>query len=230
MFIFPVHLFNPASIKAGVVENVISGGQALSGDEDVIATDGGGRWQITYSGITLRTVEQERKWDAWASYLGGGTRAVLVPLLSLRTAPRPIAGNGLARPSAIYADDPYFPTEVRFASPYIAAETVGNAALRSTTLTINVTQGARIQGGERCSVGGRAHKIERVQSRPSEMHAVCRVSPPTRAAISGGSDVEFGWPVVQCKTAIGQDLIPDMAFGRNGVVSITFVEDFSDAV
>lgn len=227
MFIFPVHLFNPASIKAGVVENVISGGQALSGDEDVIATDGGGRWQITYSGINLRTAEQERKWDAWASHLAGGARAIYVPLVSLRTAPRPVAGVGLARPSAIYADDPYFPTEVRFASPYIVAQTVGAAALRATTLTILVTQGARIQGGEKFSINGRAHKIERVTAR-NGMQATCIISPPTRAAIGAGTAVEFGWPYVQCKAAIGQDLIPDMSFGRNGAVSVTFVEDFSD--
>lgn len=227
MFVFPVHLFNPASIKAGVVEKAISGGQALSGDEDVIATDGGGRWEITYSGISLRTVEQERKWDAWVSHLAGGVRAIYVPLVSLRTAPRPVVGSGLARPSAIYADDPYFPSDVRFASPYIVAQTAGAAALRATTLTILVTQGARIQGGEKFSVNGRAHKIERVTAQAGQQ-ATCIISPPLRSAVASGAAVEFGWPYVQCKAAIGQDLIPDMAFGRTGTVSISFVEDFSD--
>jgi hypothetical protein len=226
MFVFPVHLFNPTSIKAGVVENVISGGTSLSGDEDVISTDGGGRWQITYGGISLRSLENERKWDAWVSHLAGGGRAIYAPLLSLRTAPRPIAGGIIARPSAIYADDAYFPTEVYFASPYIVAETVGAALLRATTLTISVTLGARVQGGEKFSVDGRAYKIERVTAR-SGQEATCVISPPLRAAIASGTAVEFGWPYVQAKAAVGQDLIPDMAFGRNGTVSITFVEDFS---
>jgi len=226
--IFPAHRFNPPQIKAGVVENVISGGVALSGDEDVISTDGGGRWRVTYSGIAIRTVALQRLWDQWVSHMAGGAQPILLPLVSLTTAPRPFAGNGLARPSAIYANDSQFPTEVRFASPYIVATTVGAVAPRATTITIAVAQGARIQGGERCSIGSRALKIERVLSRPTQMSAVCKVSPPTREAIASGTSVNFEWPVVQAKAVPGQDLDPDIAYGRNGTVSITFVEDFSD--
>lgn len=227
--IFPTHRFNPTPIKAGIVENVISGGVALSGDEDVIATDGGGRWRITYSNINLRGPALLRLWDAWVSHMAGGAQPILVPLVSLTTAPRPVAGNGLARPSGIYANDPQFPTEVRFASPYIVATTVGVTALRATTITIAVAQGARIGGGERFSIGGRSHKIERVLSRPTEMSAVCVINPPTRSAIAAGASVNFEWPVVQAKAVPGQDLDPDVSYGRNATVSISFVEDFSDA-
>ena len=225
MFVFPAHLFNPASIKADVVPAMISGGTALDGDETVIQTDGGGRWEITFSGIVLRTPQLIRKWDAWTSYMPG--RAFLVPLVSLLTAPRPTAGGGAARPSSIAADDDYFPTDVRYASPYIVAQTVGAASLRATTLTINVSQGARIQGGERFSIGGRGHKIERVVARDGQQ-ATCIISPPLRAAVSSGAPVNFEWPAVQCKLALGQDLAPNVAYGRRAEVAISFVEDFSN--
>jgi len=225
MFVFPAHLFNPTGIKADVVPNMISGGTALSGDETVIQTDGGGRWEISYSGIVLRTPQMIRKWDAWTSFMPG--RAFLVPLLSLHTAPRPAAGNEFARPSSIDADDEYFPTSVKYAAPYIVAATVGAAGIRSSVLTINVAQGARIQGGERFSVGGRGYKIERVNSRSGQT-STCIISPPLRSAVAGGSPANFEWPVVQAKLALGQDLSPNLSFGRQAEMAISFVEDFSN--
>lgn len=228
MFIFPAHRFNPETVKAGVAERVLSGGESLSGDQDVIAVDGGGRWTITYGGIDLEGVGLLRLWDQWVSFMGGGVTRFLVPLLTLDTAPRPFAGRGLACPSDILADDPSFPTSVGFALPHITAVTVGVAALRATTITITVTRGARIAGGEVFSVGNRAHRIERVVSRPTASSAQCVISPPLRAAVSSGTAVNFDWPVVQCRLAPGQDLTPERDWSGNAIVSLTFLEDFGD--
>ena len=227
MFIFPLHRFAPEAIKADVVAKVVSGGIALNDEEDVIQTDGGGRWEVMLSGISLRTVWRERAWSAWTSHLAGGARPVLVPVYSLRTAPRPVAGNGLMRPSKLTADDEVFPTSVAFAAPYIKAQTVGAVGLRATTMTILITQGARADFGMRFSAGARAYKIERVLSR-SGMAATVVFSPPTREPIATGSPLNFDWPVVQCRAVAGQDLAPEMMWGRQGVVPISFVEDFSN--
>lgn len=224
--IFPAHLFNPQAIKADVKATEISGGTALNGDETTILTDGGGRWGITYSGISLRTPRLLRLWNMWSSHMPG--RAFFVPLVSLHTAPRPIAGGSLARPSAIEANDDDFPTSVRYAAPYISAHLALGYAVRATQMSITVAQGARIEGGERLSVAGRAFTIERVLSRDGQT-AVVTVSPPARAAASTGDEVNFEWPVVQCKLVPGQDLAPDLAFGQRAQVAISFVEDFSDA-
>jgi len=227
MYIFPVHLFNPASVKAKPRARVIDGGTSLNGDSDAISADGGGRWYIAYSGIELRTPDLDRWWTQWDSYLLGGARAVLVPLLSLRTAPRGIAGGKVKRVSGLYTDDTVYPTVVRYASPEIVAVTVGNVGIRETVATINVTQGARIRGGETFSVGRRAYVIERVISHSGQVATVV-FSPPARAAITNGASVNFEWPVVQAKLAIGQDLGGDFSFNTS-TVSISFVEDFSDA-
>lgn len=221
MFIFPVHRLRPEGIKADVVAQVISGGTALNGEEDVIQTDGGGRWQITFSGISLNTIDRQRLWDAWTSHLAGGARQVLVPIYSLRTAPRPVAGNGAMRPSNLLDDDPVFPSSVSFASPYIIAATTAAAALRATTISIAVTQGAALRPGMRCGIGNRSYKIENVSG------ANCTITPPLREPIAEATPVIFDWPVVQCTAVVGQDLAPDMRWGRQGSIGISFVEDFS---
>lgn len=228
MYIFPLHKFAPEATKADVVAKVVSGGTALNDEEDVIQTDGGGRWEISLSGISLRTVWRERAWGAWTSYLAGGARRVLVPVYSLRTSPRPVAGNGLMRPSNIVADDDAFPTTVAFASSYITAQSVGAVGLRATTMIILVTKGARADFGMRFGVGARAYKIERVISRAG-MVATVIISPPAREPIANGAALNFDWPVVQCRAVTGQDLAAEMMWGRQGSVSISFVEDFGNA-
>lgn len=226
MFIVPAHIFNPANVRAGIVATVISGGQSLNGDDTAIQTDGGGRWQIDWTGIDIDDPETERLWDAWVSYLAGGARPVLVPILSLLTAPRPFVGGMETDPSDIITDDPEFPTTAAFASPHIIARIVSDAALRATTVEIDVIQGARVQTGSKFSVGNRAYLIERVTSR-SGLRAVCTISPPLREPLSADDPVNFEWPVVQCRAALGQSLNPDMAFGKFAEVAISFVEDFS---
>lgn len=228
MFVFPAHLFNPTNVRAGIEPRVISGGTALSGEETVIQTDGGGKWRVEYSEIDLDDPDLERLWDQWVSYLAGGARSVLVPILSLRTAPSPYVGALDADPSNLTYDDEDFPTYVRFASPYIIANIVSAAPLRATTVEIEVTQGARIRGGEKFGVGRRSHIIERVISRTGQ-RATCVISTPLREAVTAGTSVNFEWPLVQCRAEVGQSLTPDMEFGQFSTVSISFVEDFTDA-
>lgn len=228
MFVFPAHLFNPANVRAGIVSNVISGGQSLTGDETVIQTDGGGRWRIDFTGIDIDDREEERLWNMWVSHLAGGSRAVLVPLLSLATSPRPYVGGEDTDPSDLIWDDDAFPTYVRFASPHVVAQVVTHDAQIPALIQIEVLQGARIRGGEKFSIGNRAYTVERVVARDGQK-ATCAILPPRRIATPFGTPVNFDWPVVQCRAEIGQSLAPDMEWGRFSEVSISFVEDFSDA-
>lgn len=224
MFIVPAHVLKPNPVRADVVPRVIRGGVALDDQEDVIQTDGGGRWNINWGEIDLDDIYNRQLWDAWTAHLAGGAQSVLVPILSLETAPRPIAGNGLAVPSDIVANDDWFPTSVGFASPHIIATVGADAAVRATSIVIDVGQGSEILPGMKFGLGGnRAYKVERVTARDG-LTATCKITPPLRAAIEAGDPVEFDWPVVECRAVIGQTLAPDISFGLFGTVSVSFVE------
>lgn len=218
-YIFPVHLFNPAAVNARPVAQVISGGTSLSGIEETIATDGGGRWVVEYSGIELRTPQQQRVWSAWAGYLAGGVVECLVPLLSLATAPRPMAWDGPRRVSTLVVDDPVFPTSVQYAAPLIAASLADDADVRATTLAIDLTSAGEILGGEKLSIGEYAYKIVRKTGANT-----FNVTPPLREAVSEDDAVEFNWPLVKCRAAPGQDLETPITRGRFSTVSIVFLE------
>lgn len=227
MYIVPAHVFTPDPVQAGIAERVISGGTAINGEETVIQPDGGGRWEITWGEIDLDDRYRQRLWDAWQAEFAGGANRVLVPVLSLDTAPHPIAAGGLMTPSDIVADDDWFPTEVGFSSPYIEAETVGAAPLRATEITINVTRGARLTPGMTFGIGKtRAHKIRRITSVTGQV-ATCIISPPLRAPVDDATPLNFDWPTVQCRAVIGQNLIPNISLGLHGTISVQFVEDFT---
>lgn len=226
LFVFPLHRFNPGTFSADVVAKVISGGTALNDEETVIQTDGGGRWEGSLGEIDLDDPDIQRCWEAWTSYMRGGARAFLMPVPLLDIAPAPSSGMAFLDPSNIEADDDDFPTTVGFASPWIEAEIVGDAALRATTITINVTRGSRLKNGMRFGVGGnRSHKIERIIARDGQQ-ATCVISHPLRAAVADGSPLNFDWPLVQCRGVIGQSLSPTFSLSW-ATVALSFVEDFS---
>lgn len=225
--IVPIELFKPATVKVGVSARVMDGGVALNGDQDVIESDGGGRWSAEFSGISINDRNIERHWRQWSSYLRGGARIVAVPCLTIRTAPRPHAGGAFMRTPELYKDDPLFPTVVRYASPYIAANAASALVVGGVQMVITISQGARLEGGEVFSINHRAYVVERVLSRSGQSATVI-INPPARAAIANGASLNFEWPTFQGRLVVGQDLSASMEF-KYGTVSFSFIEDFSDA-
>jgi hypothetical protein len=231
MLTFPTHLFNPAAIKLRPAGVTVEGGESLSGEVDTIRTDGGGFWVIQMLGIELLTPDLIRAWRAWEDELAGGVTTVLVPIADVRQAPRPLAGSALASPSGLHAatDDPYFPEAVGFATPFIVA-TSGPGALRATQVTITVTRGARLKGGEHFAidhptVGRRVYRVSRVVGRVGQQ-ATVKIRPPLREAIADGTAVDFDWPSFVGKLVPDADISPEIGYGRHAAVDIAFREAF----
>lgn len=230
MLIFPTHLFNPSQIKARIAGMSVTGGESLSGETDVIRTDGGGYWLVEMRGIELLTPDLIRAWRAWESELAGGVEKVVVPIMDIRQAPyaapfSPAIGAG--------SGDPYFPDISNYTAPPVTAQITANAALRATEITINITAGLPLKGGEHFAynhggtVGWRLHRVRRVVSRPTASSAVVKIEPPLRLAIAGTpQSVNFSWPMVVASLLPEADISPDILFGRQATVDIAFREAF----
>jgi hypothetical protein len=225
MFVWPVHLFNPREITPPrLVESVISGGTSLAGEEDVIATDGGGRWEITFGGITLNTPRKIKAWEAWEGHLARGKTDVLVPLLTLGHANRSSHGLIAMAVSRIVADDDVFPTSLAYSSPPIVAHAGATAALRATTLSIVVDRGAPLAGGEKFGVAatGRSYKVVRPLGGNN-----FQIEPPLREIVPANSELRFDLPLLKCRSAPGENWTPTLSLGRSGEASIRFLENAS---
>lgn len=233
MFVFPTHLFNPAVVALLPVASTIRGGDSITGQNDVVRIDGGGYWNLEYRGIELISADLIRAWRAWQDHLEDGVTSVIVPVADVRQAPRPIVAGRLGSPSAIEGDDesnPYFPEAVGFASPWIVASVVAAADLRATQLTIDVTRGGRIKGGETFALehatkGRRVYRVGRVISRSGQM-AVVSIRPPLREAIAAAAPVDFDWPSFVAALVPQTDISPRVELGRRATVDIVFRERF----
>ena len=221
MYIFPVHLLAPREVARYLERQVLSGGTALSGDEDVIEVDGGGRWIVQYEGVQLVDAEQARVWEAWNEYLSGGVNTCLVPLLSFATGPRPSTRlGGPKRPSDLYYDDREWPTELRYAARDHEAEFTSLAALRDTVVGLTVTRGPEISSGQLFSYGGgRLHRVVRPNG-----GGAFSILPPLREAAAAGAPVSFDFPLVRARMAPSENFAIGLERGRQGEVSVKFVE------
>jgi len=229
---FPAHLFNPASVKLARVGQVVTSPGTISGVVQALRTDGGGLWRVDYGVMGLRTHDQVRAWRAWEGEFDGGAQLVNIPVLDLRFAPRGLQGGKLARPGslAVGSDiDPYFPEVVGYGSPLIVA-TIAPAILRATTVTLDVAQGSRAQGGQTFEVdhptfGKRVYQTGQVTAHPTATSTTLRIWPPLREAITSTTSINFDWPCLTCRLVPDSDISPELTGGR-GSVTAQFVEAF----
>lgn len=228
---FPIHLFQPSGIKPDLAGRVITGADSISGVGQTVRTDGGGYWRCSYSGISLISSDQIRAWRAWQDYANGGAVQFLVPVADIRHAPRGMAGGALIRPGPLLAtgSDPYFPEALGYAAPVIVAS-AGAADLRATSLTITVSRGDRVKGGQYFSIdhetkGRRMYRTGRVLSQSGQT-ATVETSPPLREAIGASTPVDFDWPSFLGAVQTDIDTSPELLFARQGEVSISFREAF----
>jgi len=232
MLTFPTHLFNPARITMRPAGSTLSGGEALSGEQDVIRTDGGGYWIITMAGVELSTPDLVRAWRAWEDHLENGTMKVLVPIADIRHAPRPIIGGRPGSPSRLVASspDPYFPEAVAFATPFVVANIVDAAPLRATALRISIERGQRLRGGEVFAIshpvaGRRCYRVRRVLKHDGQI-ATVSIRTPLRQAIGANTPADFDWPSTVATLVPDADISPELEYGRHAAVDITFREAF----
>jgi len=70
-----------------LAQNVISGGVSIDGSEDVIATDGGGRWSADYRNAPLNRRDKVMAWRAVRALLEGGVVPIIFPICDARHQP-----------------------------------------------------------------------------------------------------------------------------------------------
>lgn len=224
MRIFPTHLFNPTYVAAGLRDQAISGGQALSGDESMEEIEYGGRWEIEYSGITLNTPEKIRVWQAWLGWLDGGVTDVLVPLVTISTAPRASLGRTPQPVPGIVADDPTFPFNVEYATPVIEAALLANAVAGARSIQIGIIKGGAIKGGETFRINRRAYRI--IRQIAEDTYAI---RPALRESVFMEYDEpDFDWPYVRCRLNPTGDEHLSVQNGTVATPKISFIEKMPD--
>lgn len=219
MRVFPTCLFHFDGQDVDIERRTLSGGVALSGDEDTIAVDGGGRVYAQFSDAYLDEPEVLLAWEAISTRFGEGN-AIIVPLAVYE---HQMMGAPTMPPGGL----PWW-DEDDFAGGDTGVEIGADAVLRATQFTIAVSfltnpiRAAQWLSIDHPTWRHRAYKIAEVIS-DDGVTAVVSVRPPLREAVTAGTAVDFTDP--KCVMKIDGQM-PSPKTGGFAAGSVRFVEDF----
>ena len=220
MRVFPSYAFQFSDMEADVERRTMSGGTAISGGEDVIAADGGGRVYAQFGDPYLDEPEMALAWKACASVLKGGVVPVIVPLGDLR--------HQFNRDLRIPKSLPWW-TEAEYLTGDSGVALSADAALRATTLNLAIDfLPAPLRAGMWLSINHttmshRAYQIDDVVSQ-SGTAAQIVIGHPLREATLTGAAVELHDP--RCVMRLDGEMRSPSNMGYATGSAIRFVEHF----
>lgn len=218
MLIFPTCTFAPNGVDADLARRTVSGGVALSGAEDLIGTDGGGRVTLEFQDFYLDDPAVAGAYRALSTLSDGGVTPFFVPFCDARHQPT----NG--RVSVPHSDGASFSDESEYQQGDASAVTAAAAPLRATTITLTGINFPRpLHGGEWFSI-----------DHPTYRHRAYRVGmingdsitfrPPLREAVPAGTPLNFADPL--CTMRVDGDMRSGSTLGYAEAPSLRFVEHF----
>lgn len=223
MLVFPTCFFGIYAKDVDIEMAKMSGGVALNGEEDVIASDGGGRWYAEMGDIALTSRNKIMAWRAFKAATGGGVDRFIFPICDARHQPT----NG--RSQVPHSDGTSFSDDSLYSQGDCAAELTADAALRATTISISMALGKPLIGGERFTIvhpamRERAYSVGRILAQ-TDTSATIQFHPPLREAAPAGTAVDFNNP--RFVAGIDGAMRAPLANPRFASGAVRFVEDFS---
>lgn len=218
--VFPTGLFGFLQQEIDIERQTLRGPSALNGEQDIISADGGGRVFAEFGNGSLVDRERVLAWRAVLGQLEDGVARVIVPFCDPRHQPY---GGAHAVP---HDDGTPFDDGALYVGGGAEAEAAEAAALRATTLKLNILFPRPLLGGEWFAIqhpnkDWRAYRVVQVVEQDSET-ATVTFRPPLREAVDAGEFVDFASPrclMVQDGKAAGA-----MQYRRHVEAAIRFIE------
>ena len=227
--------YMPSALKArGIAFNprgmTITGPVSLSGRSQVAAYDAG-YWMATLDVATLGQGDDVLAFRALRAEMEGGANHVLVPAFDQGQAPWPAAGGQAANENddIAWSDGVFFSDGSGWFKPAIIVNVAADAALRATSLVVDIVTAGTLKAGMYFSlVGGGMHVIRSILASSGSQRTL-HIWPPLRAPAITGRRCEFERPV--CRMRLVSDQEADLALGRLWMAqpSMTFVEAFEES-
>lgn len=205
----------------------VSGGQSISGSEQVISSGGAGRWRAVMS-VPVRGEERVLALRAMLAGLEGRLGTILVPKWD-RFRQRDINGRRFSEVGATAYGDCSLNFDLsgwgQDENP--PASTGESSALGSTQISVNYAPGIDgVRPGQYFGIGPRLHIVQQVWAEDEEGASTIRFWPPLRSAVEEGTAVILDRPVCLMRLAsddAGQTVLTRRA---HGVAQLEFVEAY----
>lgn len=222
--VWPCSILNPRNRQVDPVYRSVSGGVALNGFTQVIASDAG-IWKAVFAQIFIRNPSQIKAWRAIRAHAEGRLNPILISLCE--GAIRPLQEPGQRPfPPVPHSDDAFFEDETGYRNGMISVRLSHGAALRSTVLMLNKIACGSLEPGQRFSLGERLYEIRKVFSQNASQAEVA-VWPPLREAVGAGTDANFDRPVLRVRLATDGEMDLMLDLNRFASPTVNFLEDMA---
>lgn len=223
MLVFPSQRFKFQSKDFDIDQAMLSGGRALNGDEDTVLTDGGGRWFADLGDADHYSRDRVMLWRAFKSAIRYGADPFVFPVCDIRH--QPTRGKQLVP----HSDGTGFSDDTLYSGSDCDAELNLDAPLRATQISLNLTTGKPLIGGERFTIihpamRERCYQIGQIVEQGTGT-AVVQFHPPLREAAPAGTEVDFINP--RCVMRVDGRMAAPLSGPRWATGSARFVEDFT---
>lgn len=218
LLVFPTSRFPFRSKDFDIDQALLSGGTALNGEEDAIASDGGGRWFADLGDADLFTRDRVLLWRGFKSAIRYGAVPFVFPVCDIRHQPTK------GRVSVPHSDGSSFSDDSLYGSGDCEAVTTADAVLRATQVSLELTTGKPVIGGERFTIDHPAMRHRCYQIGQVLSPTTFQFHPPLREAVPAGTQVDFNNP--RCVMRVDGAMPAPLAGPRWASSSARFVEDF----
>lgn len=225
---FPRSLLREQSGSWRLVMGTASPGLTGSGAFPLVRLDGGGLWRCDLNGVSLLNPARIKLWRATEMACDGGSNPIVVPMCDVRHIP--LGALSFSSASIPHSDGTFFSDGSGYYNPVINAETVGDADLRDTELTISFNAGGPLEGGEYFSIqheteGWRLYMVVSVAIDGSG-DSVCTIRPPLREDTDAGTPIDFDRPRCVMRLSTSDAMAMTLELRRHAQPNASFVETF----
>lgn len=230
--VFPEILLVESTHSWSIAASTFSPGQTAGGAFPFGRLDGGGVWTTRPELVIARERDNLLCYRAVRSLCQGGARPIVMRCNEAAAGfpPWPIV-DGVAltsRDPIPHSDGSFFSDGSGYEQSVISAQTVGDALLRATSLTLAFLAGDALRGGERFAIlhavnNWRLYEITTVVL-DDDGNSVVSFEPPLREATPGATPIEFDRPRCTMRLTNPQAMPLDITKEPYIRSSLSFVE------
>lgn len=232
LFHFPIVVLWEARVMWELTSQLVGSGQTASGVSPKARIDGGGAWKASLSEINLLNNDARRAFRSMSAICDGGALPIVLPMrLSPDVPYLESAGELLTEyDDILHTDDVTFESGVGYQVGTIDATLSADALLGDTELTIAISYGGDLEGGEHFSIDHPVmrHRLYRIRTIKDNGDGTWDVTirPPLRADTAADTLLNFNSPKCVMRLASGDAM--DASFESQWFArpSVDFIEAF----
>lgn len=228
MLAFPTTL--PKPVSGGFAQSVksLSGGQSLTGFEQVQSSMSD-RWTASYT-FSINSDARVLAFRAFVLSMRGRGNTVLLPAFDLARAPWALDGFGRKQTPGLFRnpqlDGTPYQDPANQRDGLIAAQVRIDAGLNAGALDIQMTKGSAPQPGHLFSIGNKLYSVLTVTAMGGTRYII-GIWPWLRTDVAAGAAINFATPACEMRFASdgeGADALSKLSQLRFANITLTFDE------